>query len=68
MCNWAESELRQLWEGRHSAIGIKQLAMGTFEHLCMFSSVLSTLTDSGELGDQILAIKELMEAKENENN
>lgn len=42
--------------------------MGTFEHLCMFSSVLRTLTDSGELGDQILAIKELMEAKENENN
>lgn len=41
-------------EGRHSTIGIKQSAMGTFEHLFMFSSVLSTLTDS-ELGDQILA-------------
>lgn len=42
MWNWVELQLRQLWEGSHSAIGMKQSARGTFEHLSMFSCVLST--------------------------
>lgn len=64
MRNWVELELGQLWEGSHSATGMKQAGMGTFEHLCPFVSVLSSLTDSGELEDQIPANKELMEEKQ----
>lgn len=66
MKNWVELELRQLWEGSHSATGMNQAGMGTLEHLCLSVSVLSSLTDSGELEDQIPAIKELMEVKQME--
>lgn len=57
-----KTELRQFWEGGHSAIGIQPSAMRTFEPLCMFSSVLSTRMDSGIVGAHIPAIKESVEA------